>query len=490
MNIAQGGSLGGSSFVHESSKRSFDVRKEADVIELLRFIHVNALDPEIKNHLRDLIFTYRQSLSPDDAKLVAQSFIPLGIEVVYSDALKEEHSTASSASKGFMRPMPRFAPVHSEPKAAVAPVASPVAEKLVSVEEKQASPASEAPVHATQVPLPKAAPVEVPSEPVAAAAPLANTAAVAERIKEIKRLVNEKVGNPVNLMDSHAEIGREYMNALLDAMKKSNGAQTGELQAAMTRLEAAFAQVQGIIATPVSEQKPAEPEQKEATPAPTPAPEPVPSRMPEVEEAAQPTPAVSEQRSVPLSATSEVPLRAKLTSVKENIAEAAFVPEKNTQVEPQAPKAPQDAQPAPSLHSVAKEKQLQELLRADKVREVQSKIQAQEIKNAVSDPLQTPEVTAGLNQLLSEWSLFKSSGIFGTGPNGKDHPLFKKLENLTMAAVIAGRFEGATPVIKQSITDYMNGWRYEEGIVHDHMETFEHYLRKVVAQILYRKKLG
>jgi hypothetical protein len=53
-----------------------------------------------------------------------------------------------------------------------------------------------------------------------------------------------------------------------------------------------------------------------------------------------------------------------------------------------------------------------------------------------------------------------------------------------MAAVIAGRFEGATTPIKQSITDYMNGWRYEEGITHEHGETFEHYLRRVVRHIL------
>ena len=59
-----------------------------------------------------------------------------------------------------------------------------------------------------------------------------------------------------------------------------------------------------------------------------------------------------------------------------------------------------------------------------------------------------------------------------------------------MAAVIAGRFEGATPVIKQSITDYMNGWRYEEGIVHEHTETFEHYLRRVIHHILNKKKLA
>ena len=57
-----------------------------------------------------------------------------------------------------------------------------------------------------------------------------------------------------------------------------------------------------------------------------------------------------------------------------------------------------------------------------------------------------------------------------------------------MATVISGRFEGATPKMRQSIGDYMNGWRYEDGIIHEHGETFEHYLRKVVHHIINKKR--
>ena len=57
-----------------------------------------------------------------------------------------------------------------------------------------------------------------------------------------------------------------------------------------------------------------------------------------------------------------------------------------------------------------------------------------------------------------------------------------------MSTIIAGRFDGATPKIKQSIADYMNGWRYEEGIVYEHGETFEHYLRRVIHHILNKQK--
>ncbi len=97
---------------------------------------------------------------------------------------------------------------------------------------------------------------------------------------------------------------------------------------------------------------------------------------------------------------------------------------------------------------------------------------------------------AGLEQLLSEWKLFRSSGFLGTGPKGIEHPLYKKISALPMAAVVAGRFEGVTPEIKQSLTDYMNGWRYEQGIIHEMGETFENYLRRVIKQILTRQRLS
>jgi hypothetical protein len=85
---------------------------------------------------------------------------------------------------------------------------------------------------------------------------------------------------------------------------------------------------------------------------------------------------------------------------------------------------------------------------------------------------------------LSEWSLFKKSGLFGSGAKGREHPLFKKIAGLQIPLLLAGRFEGATQEIKQSITDYMNGWRYEQGIIYMQGETFERYLRRVIKHIL------
>jgi len=100
----------------------------------------------------------------------------------------------------------------------------------------------------------------------------------------------------------------------------------------------------------------------------------------------------------------------------------------------------------------------------------------------------TPEITAGVSQLLSEWKIFKSSGLFGMGPGGMDHPLYQKLKDASMLAITNGTFEGASPEIQHSINDYINGWRYEQSITPQHSETFEHFLRRVVKRVLEQTK--
>ena len=59
---------------------------------------------------------------------------------------------------------------------------------------------------------------------------------------------------------------------------------------------------------------------------------------------------------------------------------------------------------------------------------------------------------------------------------------------MPMAAVVSGRFEGVTPEIKRHLSDYMTGWRYEQGVMHEMGETFENYLRRVIRQVLERQR--
>ena len=102
----------------------------------------------------------------------------------------------------------------------------------------------------------------------------------------------------------------------------------------------------------------------------------------------------------------------------------------------------------------------------------------------ISDDLMTPDITVGLSQLLAEWQIFKGSGLFGMGPGGIDHPLYVNIKDSSMLSIMNGTFSGATSEIQQSINDYVNGWRYEQSIVPQHSETFEHFLRRVVRKVL------
>jgi hypothetical protein len=482
-------SLPGGSLQLRASQSVFDITKESDVIALLRAVHQNPIEEELKNHIRDLIFSYRQAQNEVDLQELVLLFASLGIAVHTGNGVSEKSpATAGQTPQaktaiffGNSRPRPQFKRANVTVHTA----------SVLSAKEPQVLPTVEA-IPDVGVPSYKPQEVEpevvtIPVDPLVtekAPTPTHNTEPVAPvpkavvqntegtqptaRIAEIKRIVNEKVGNPVNLIDANNEIGREYMNALLDAMKKTNGGQPQEVAAAMERLEHAFVAVQEIIqngstaaikAKPVSVPQEAEKEEVE------------PMAVPPTREALKVAPE-----------SNPVHIKVQDTALEKTLSTSARKP-----LSERVPIQPSVSTGVPAMHSVAKEKQLQDLLRSNREQE---SIQAQQesvIEQQSADPLYAPEITAGLGQLLSEWSLFKSSGIFGTGPSGKDHVLFLKLAPLTMAAVIAGRFDGATTKIKQSIADYMNGWRYEEGILHEHSETFEHYLRRVIHHILSKR---
>jgi|GEM_PF-443159 len=354
-----------------------------------------------------------------------------------------------------------------------------------------------------------------------------------ERIKAIKKEVNAMVGNPVNLIDVNNDVGREYMNALLDAMKKVNsGVAATDMERAMGRLETAFTAVkQTVAASPTSEtngsSKPAE--------APDPAPaatEPVataPTAVPDASSEIDTTSTTVAEPPVPPPTEAEPPgpTPAKVTSelsdeVQPPTEPGEVAPPPPSQPQPPVPPAPPSGEPKSTLSSVAavskesvtgeeqaaatapataegsasaantgftavaQEKRLEQMLheKEDAAKQNEAALAAEISK----DPLMAQDVDMGLEQLLSEWKLFKSSGIFGTGPSGVDHPLYKKLAPLTMAAVLSGRFDGGTSEVKQNITEYMSGWRYEEGITYEPGESFEHYLRRVIRHILDRQK--
>lgn len=603
MNVIAPSKLGVTSSV---DKTVFDVifSSEKKLLELLVATRGSSLPVEEKMELRDLVLEYvniddtRKQIVKDKITEVlthySTEFLPLVSQGQQGmSTVSTPKSPETNLSKiGNTRPAPSFKPVS---------IAKPDVEQVSSTLVTEATTPSVEPSEIIEPPkvvatTPVSEETTSPAEPVASESQSVPTEAVVttpaadavSRISEIKRLVNSKVGNPVNLMETDNNIGREYMNALLDAMKKtSGGGQPGELDAAMSRLEASYKSVEMLLqkggagdssskSEPQADTKtPVKPIVEPSVPVPpipkpdeTPAPPPVPPPTP------QPTPAVNVPESVtppsapepnvvqpapatkavkvpvlstenttpkPSDVTPAVPPKAKRDTeprqgLFHQVEEDLFAPdavevendssgtklsplktlanklhlnlgqEPATPVsEPVTPPAPTDAvkpkvgvTPTPTPNQTSKVPEstppamLTSAASTETVPEQMSSLKASMDKKEAESSLppsgiNSHEVTAGLEQLLSEWSLFKSSGFLGVGPNGIDHPLFKKLSNLPMAAIISGRFEGATPEIKQSITDYMNGWRYEQGLVHEMGEVFEHYLRRVIFQILERQ---
>ncbi len=529
MNVGDSSLVGGF-FALQSVQRTFDMGKEGDVISLLKAVHQNPIDADVKNHIRDLVFAYRQMPSPTTLIELQTLFAEVGIEISASvssvssalplsvpvKAVSVQDTNFLYQSKGIGRTRPQFSFAHTTPTTArtVAQVVSQPSIDLAKAQEalqteiavigvpsyKEGSeveavePITEiisSETLSSAVSTPYVPPhmiiepvsgfthhvddePEVP-QPIRVSQPVTD---YAERIKEIKHLVNEKVGNPVNLIDSNNTLGKEYMNALLDAMKKVNGGQPQEVADAMIRLENACTQVMGIDSVPIMTPGSTGFTKDQHSEVHTPVFNEV-----EIPAAVKETPA---EEKVQIGYSEEVnPVR--ITVVKDEPLVSVFETLPSDSQEKKQTDSDETHTITP-LHSVAEEKQVQDSRRFEQ----KAQTEAHEVQEALQisqmDPLMTPQITAGLSQLLSEWSLFKSSGIFGTGPSGKDHALYTKLRSLTMATVIAGRFEGATPKMRQSIGDYMNGWRYEEGIVHEVGETFEHYLRRVIFVILNKKK--
>lgn len=581
-HVAPGSSANGSSQVYDVPA-VFDLTKETDVLALLRTIHRSTLKQQVKNDLRDVLFELKYATDEDHTAVIS-ALAEAGFAATYDSPVANIVPPTSSTQKfGRARLVPRFAPVVPKEVTAPAPVAEPavppepikITEETSVVSEAKPAPAASPvePVVGPVTPAPVTEPPAASAQPAAAPA-ASSTSDPMTRIKEIKRLVTEKIGNPITLLDANNQVGREYMNALLAAMKTLNGGRPEEVTAAMSRLEKAFEAAVEVVknappretatdkfvsattgnqstAGPVSgfemqKDQPAAPVQTApVTPPPMPTPAaPVASALDKdsvsipAEQSSIDTPSSRTQSDQsPLGAPVKIRVNSAslgITAEPENepsLSESPqsvpvvnkMAPVSGTAPSMAAPVAPDIAPVAPitpeatpvatapmtrsaaamtppktdagaavagqgaRLMSVAKEEQLQSLMRQNQVQAVADAKQQDAQMRATGDPLQMPEVTAGLKQLLSEWSLFKSSGFFGTGPGGVDHPLYKQMSTLTMAAVIAGRFEGATPQVKQSITDYMNGWRYEEGIVHEHTETFEHYLRRVIKHILDNK---
>lgn len=423
------------------------------------------------------------------------------------------------------------------------------------------------------------------------------------RIREIKRLVNERIGNPVALVGTHKERGKEYMQALLGALKATGGGGVG-VESAMRRLEDSYSTLitekpvleperseivvpQKIVTTATQAPKPVfvpmqKPmPQKEVPTVPSeeikipevvsmrqgPIPPPVPKRVqnpfpiPEQRSVPEQKPipkGIETQSAPPPKRMSVAPARPAARVVSEplrmhNVQAEARVsdvvpshtvpPEparegeiKKDIVIPQQRDIPERSVPTPAPQSenkpltkvapaVAVSTPPAPMVRNEGILQrktaqpvpqpvpekpvppvgfVETKYTQKKIGSVSNEALArigvdpettavhqselvSPHITEALHDLLHEWNIFASSGIFGTGPSGAEHPLYLKLAPLSMGEIITGRYEGADRRINNVIHDYVNAWRHEQGVAYTPNETFEHYLRRVVQRIQKRQ---
>lgn len=489
---------------------------EESVLKALSVIRNSILAPEEKSHLRDLFLDYAGEVSEDRRaslreeilnKLRPHSAALPTLSIARDTGLSkpEKSSTTNKSEKvpptsstlGTQRPIPSFKANVSEKVASNPPEATAALEPRTE------------PTPMSKEPKVTESPREVVETPMTA--PLDLRA----MIDSIKHDINGKVGNPVNLINADEKIGREYMSALLDAMKSTSGG--GGAAPAAARLEKAYKAALILIekmptsdipavAESASEPKLETPkiEKVEETPEPpTPSVEPLPEPTPSSTEANTPKeelPIIEPQAESskshglyhqPIDETDEILKSKELIEKKEEPR-----PEEETKKTEVFKSTERHLKiGVPKITATKKSEPLHPLKDEMTLPEQMAKIKAEAVKREEENrkpitDLNSPQVQGGLEQLLSEWKLFSSSGFLGTGPKGINHPLYKQLSGLPMAAVVAGRFEGVTPPIRQSITDYMNGWRYEQGVVHEMGETFENYLRRVIKQILTRQRLS
>lgn len=521
---------------------------EESILHALSFVRHSAIPLTKKDSLRDLFLAYAGTADPKEQQEIKTKVLEeLQSQPELSSLLPKEKPKATS-TVGMSRPVPTFsAPTIPTPVATPTPAPEAVKAAVKEIPVMPATPpkAEAEPVAAVPPPEPTVVPAAAPQNPNAKA-----------RIDAIKRDINSKVGNPVNLIETDEKVGREYMTALLDAMKRSSRGDND-----LSRLEAAYQAALAVIKSepaapaPVSEPvvektaPPAVPPEPVAPPVietpivpevPAPVP-PVPPPPPldetpkvglyhrpedevaeeeikierevvtkpvDVEKVAPPVvPPSTEGYEMKMPEVEvklpPVPPAKSVAKIKVASAEAPAPipppppptpkpePIPQTKVKPAAAK-PAEVKPTPKPVEETKLRPLNETSSAlpEQISKLKSAAAARdEAANKPITDLKAPEIDQGLRLLLAEWVLFKNSGFFRRKPSGIDSPLYKQLAPLPMASVIAGRFEGVTPEIKHTLADYMTGWRYEQGIIHDMGETFEHYLRRVVKEILEKQRL-
>lgn len=509
-------------------------------------------DVEVKKHIDAVIATFKkeESVQVPEAPIVheekeavqKEQEVPEELEEPLSGIIEEKQET-------FVRGGRRTRPVFGAPQEpSVREVGDVVPPEPVSPAVEQQS--------ARAVPITKI--IEEKSEPSlpssevvpVEAEPLPDVPKTLEeykaRITEIKRIVHDRIGNPVSLMGNKDGSGKKYMSALLIALKATGAGGAGNAVSAMHDLEEVFSTLMKEVEVPSDERIPESGVAPDGgndvdTPAPlvpveestpldvpvddvvSPSPlnvetteqevhEPVPEMNTQderVEDVAQtPVVAIEEavpNQNVPEAEKPEPEQRTDIISTRSASFQDSFqkTDEAISAVVGSVHKTNPLADPNPLASTLVSEsdgydkwsrnpkkeaqEEISKILEGDKGQSTNESSDSDESSYEQQSELSSPRITTALNKLLQEWNVFSGSGLFGMGPDGLEHPLYMELAPLSMGEVVAGRWEKSDPKTLRSIKEYIDAWRHEQGVTYMMNETFEHYLRRVVQRIQKRQ---
>ncbi len=207
----------------------------------------NGGDPKLKEEITEMLRRIDGNASlavidTADTSISDQKVVPVPAPVFESTQTEKQKPIAQRS-----RPKPRFViPQSRNARIAVTADASARSSQPAVPVEEAAAPA---PI-AVEIPTPPApnvlqstvSEVVPPSVPVEVA-PLAfkTLEEHKRRIAEIKHDVNLRVGNPLSLIDSQNQIGRQYMNALLASLRAAGGG--GDIVSTMQTLEQLYSEI-------------------------------------------------------------------------------------------------------------------------------------------------------------------------------------------------------------------------------------------------------
>ena len=512
------------------TRSPFDLRSWQGLTAVLKAARESSLSPLAYAQFRNIVLEYAQK--GGDAELKKKIDAIIGTfgtpdEKKASDSLEPKPASQVSSNLDSHRNGRRITPIFTATKAHVEAEATSYAEPTPKVDAlpPTVSIGREDVVKKNIETVPE---VQLPPLPIPQVAHIPESLMTLEenraRIMEIKHRVNALVGNPVTLMEKGNGIGRSYMGALLTAMKATSPGSTTNVFDAMQKLEESFREILTFTAT---KNNGAAMAPEPVPPKPILPPIPVPPTVAEeitdtVIEVPIPIPVAVPP--VVIQAVQDVPI--KKSPLKERVTEIPVDDVENDsrwskddeEISRRAAREVTKVIEESSISRPSAERGRRSFLPSlvdieeDTLSLPNSTAEATWHAHTIPDDLSTasvlgrPEssmtgvtlgtpqaelmskqVTAALEQLLHGWHIFSSSGLFGMGPGGMEHPVYQQIALLTMGEVLSSRWENANPKVAHSVKDYADAWRHEQSISYLPTETFEHYLRRVAQRIMKRQ---